>query len=466
MTSRFQTLQADHEALLRRQEVGDLSLSEAQTYIETVRQESRYIAGPRERDQLRAILRYWSGYVYTETETYPETTLPPISATPDEPTPQPLPPQQRRSRWPWLAGGLALVGISVFVFLLVFILGDRLAPPPDDEPTIAVPSAIPGEPESRTPEPPTTPAPEVTLEAGGNLTIQGGLTEGIVTLGQTLAAEGGVLGLAFSADGRQLAASGADGFLTLWDTATLGKVAELGGAESWWMQAVAFSANGRWLAAGGNDRLVRIWSLPDRQLFAHLEGHQGFVLSVAFSPDGATLASVSSDGVVKLWQVATGLEIASAQISQSSLPTVSFSPDGATLAVAALEAGAFLLNAPTLREQCRFRDLSASAVVFSPAGGVAAVGGQKGEIALIEARSCAALVIEQPHSAAINSLAFDSPGRLLVAGGENGRLTIGPPTVILNQEGPAIGAVAFSPNGTLIATGDERGTIVLWGIGE
>ena len=30
MTSRFQTLQADHETLLRRQEAGDLSLPEVQ----------------------------------------------------------------------------------------------------------------------------------------------------------------------------------------------------------------------------------------------------------------------------------------------------------------------------------------------------------------------------------------------------------------------------------------------------
>ena len=38
------------------------------------------ISAPRERDQLRAILRFWASYVYDMTGTYPDTTLRPRDA--------------------------------------------------------------------------------------------------------------------------------------------------------------------------------------------------------------------------------------------------------------------------------------------------------------------------------------------------------------------------------------------------
>lgn len=57
-----------------------LEVSQVREFIEKVRQNSQYIASPQKRDQLRTILRYWSGYVYEKTGQYPNIELlPPLS---------------------------------------------------------------------------------------------------------------------------------------------------------------------------------------------------------------------------------------------------------------------------------------------------------------------------------------------------------------------------------------------------
>jgi WD40 repeat protein len=70
---------------------------------------------------------------------------------------------------------------------------------------------------------------------------------------------------------------------------------------------VAFSPDGRTLAAGSFDRMVRLWDIADPRHSAPeatLTGHTDLVNAVAFSPDGHTLASGSYDHTVRLWDIA------------------------------------------------------------------------------------------------------------------------------------------------------------------
>jgi hypothetical protein len=130
----FQDLQAEHEALLNRHEApADPAQfwADVQHFIDHIRIEAQYISAPRERDQLRAILRFWSSYVFDKTGTYPDTTLRPAmnadsskaastgsSVPPTKPpTPTPPPPPHRTSAI-WGIAALAVVAVVVAVIAL------------------------------------------------------------------------------------------------------------------------------------------------------------------------------------------------------------------------------------------------------------------------------------------------------------------------------------------------------------
>ena len=71
--------------------------------------------------------------------------------------------------------------------------------------------------------------------------------------------------------------------------------------------ALAFSPDGKHLAAGGADNRVRIWEISEsaaettNPLLHSKFGHEGTILRLAYSPDGKTLASTAEDRTVKLW---------------------------------------------------------------------------------------------------------------------------------------------------------------------
>ena len=58
---------------------------------------------------------------------------------------------------------------------------------------------------------------------------------------------------------------------------------------------MAFSPDGKTLAAASGDMNAKLWDAPSCQRLQGLEGHAGGAHSVAFSPDGTTLARGSVD---------------------------------------------------------------------------------------------------------------------------------------------------------------------------
>src|SRR5262249_1757311 len=72
-----------------------------------------------------------------------------------------------------------------------------------------------------------------------------------------------------------------------------------------WVWRVAFSPDGRRLAAEGKEKTVKVWDVTTGQPIRTLTGHTKEVWSVAFSPDGKQLASASDGGEVIIWDMLT-----------------------------------------------------------------------------------------------------------------------------------------------------------------
>jgi WD40 repeat protein len=100
----------------------------------------------------------------------------------------------------------------------------------------------------------------------------------------------------FSPNGMVMAI-GLDGALELWDAATGEIRHRLTGYRND-VAAVAFTRDGRYVAAGGMDRVIRIWDADTGQLENTLP-HNNFVYALAYRPDG-TLVSGGGDGV-RVW---------------------------------------------------------------------------------------------------------------------------------------------------------------------
>lgn len=150
-----------------------------------------------------------------------------------------------------------------------------------------------------------------------------------------------ILGLAFTADGRTLAVADGEGRVLLYDvqpgkgaaTLTALGVPLAGPAKGLALHAVAFSADGRALAAGGAGGKVQLWTLADRArpqpVPVQLAGPTGTVTSVAFSPDGHRLVAGSKDQKAYVWLLAT--PATAPQVfgdAGSWVNAVTFSPDG------------------------------------------------------------------------------------------------------------------------------------------
>jgi WD40 repeat protein len=147
-------------------------------------------------------------------------------------------------------------------------------------------------------------------------------------------------GVAFSPDGKLLAAAGvtgSGGLTYLWNAATGQKVATLRDPGGQSVNAVAFSPDGKVLATGDSDGSVYEFSTATDRALTGLAppGQHGPVNAVTFSPDGTLLAAADGNSHAYVWNAATD-KVVGSYAGTGSWPVwgVAFSPNGKLLAIA------------------------------------------------------------------------------------------------------------------------------------
>ncbi|WP_395729632.1 helix-turn-helix domain-containing protein [Nakamurella sp.] len=244
--------------------------------------------------------------------------------------------------------------------------------------------------------------------------------------------------VAFSPDGRILAAGSSKGVVQLWDVTDPARPEPLGEPITRFPSGVfgvVFTPDGQTLLAGGEGGTIARWSIADPARPAELPGLPtiGLVQTMSLSPDGSLLAVGGRDPNVQLWSLAGPdgpTQVAAVPGGQLVVTSAAFGPDGTTLAVGARDGAVTVWN------------------VGDPAAPVRIEAGLT------------------PFTNLVNVLAFSADGSLLAAGGSDGtvrawRTTDWVPVGQMAHPGPVTG-LAVTADGSRLISSAADGTTRLW----
>ena len=281
-----------------------------------------------------------------------------------------------------------------------------------------------------------------------------------------------VRAIAFSPNGSTLCSAGTDQNVKLWDVNT-GKCLKTLTEHPEGVRSVAFSPQGEIIASGSDDRAVRLWNISDNKCYKMLQEHTDSVLSVVFSPKDKILASASSDKTVKLWNFRTGECLKTLQGHTSSVSSIAFNPEGKTLVSGGDDQTVKLwniLDGKCLRTFQGHSDRIRS-VAFAPSGNILASGSDDQTVKLWNFRTGECLKTLQGHTSLVCSVVFSPDGQTLVSGSDDQTVRfwdVSTGQALRNLQGynNGVWSVAFAPGGQTIISSNNDQTVQLWDVAD
>ena len=137
-----------------------------------------------------------------------------------------------------------------------------------------------------------------------------------------------IIDAGLSEDGRLLATLGQDQVIRLWSFSSTHPLAGERQVAGKAAKGVAFSSDGRYLAAGDDSGVVQVWELDQSKDPMILKGHGHQVWAIAFSPNGRILASGDRAGQVRLWNLTNGTLLRTFQAHEGAVWSLTFRPGG------------------------------------------------------------------------------------------------------------------------------------------
>ncbi len=307
---------------------------------------------------------------------------------------------------------------------------------------------------------------------GGKLTAQQIETvRAWIDAGAPAPAKPQIFDLAYSADGKLLALAGYRE-VRLMDAATKQQLATLSG-NAGGVRAVAFSRDGRLLAAAGGlparSGEVLIWNVAERKLLHTLRGHSDCIYGVAFSPDGQTIATASYDKLVKLWDVATEKEIRTYRDHIDAVYAVAFTPDGKRLVSGAADRTVKIWNVATGERLYTLPEPQdgINTIAIDPSGKFVAAGGLDKSIRIWSLGETAGTLLHSQiaHEDAILRLAWSPDGAELLSSSADRTVKLFRSADLselqLFREPDWVYGLQFAPDGKSFAVGRFDGSLTI-----
>ena len=280
---------------------------------------------------------------------------------------------------------------------------------------------------------------------------------------------GTIHGIAYSPDGRLIAAAGALG-TWLYDAESFAKIGLLAGGVA----PITFNSNGQTLASGSwSDPSVHLWDLKSKEKVGGLPlSDQRGITALTYSPDGKILAVGYTRGDIALWDTETQTKTALMDTTSRVIWTLAFSPDGQMLASGGFEDStislwdvqtqALLGGFDGHTREARVTHHAVSSIAFSPDGKTLASGSSMDctlRLWDVASRAQIAVLLEldtEKHDG-INSVAFSPDGTLLASASDDGVVRMWN-TRTLNQVGEletksgGVTSILFRPDGKMLAS--------------
>jgi WD40 repeat protein/transcriptional regulator with XRE-family HTH domain len=281
---------------------------------------------------------------------------------------------------------------------------------------------------------------------------------------------GSVLCVAFSPDGKLLAAGTDNGEIRLWNVAS-GTLLHTFEGHTDWVRTVAFHPNRNILVSGSDDQTIRFWDITSGQCLANFGGHTHRIYAVAISSDGNIFASGSEDRTVRLWNYNEGRCLDIFKGHNNRVRSVAFSPDGKKLVTGGDDQTIRLWDVTSGQCMTEWEGHSdrVYSAVFSPDGSRVASGSEDHEVRLWDINSDRCVRILRGHSQRVRSVAFSPDCKMIISGSDDQTVRLwdineSECVRVFEGHNKGIWSVAISSDGNTAVSGSDDQTIRFWDI--